>query len=138
LDIDNGFGARQAPRQTIILPLNNGKFGCQRVGCGGFRAALERNQRAKGPGVAKPAPVGEGRRVDALATQDRAHPTGIGGAIGLAQDAQLLLRGESPAPRPIGQLGGRRRRRRYNRRPSGTGRDGVRGCINRLGSICVS
>src|SRR5271166_4815183 len=44
LDIDNGFGACQAPRQTIIIPLNSGKFGCQRVGRGGFRAAFERNQ----------------------------------------------------------------------------------------------
>src|SRR5271166_2493480 len=77
LDIDNGFGACQAPRQTIIIPLNSGKFGCQRVGRGGFRAAFERNQRAEGSGVTKPAPVAEGRGVDALATQDGAHPAGI-------------------------------------------------------------
>ena len=104
LHVDDGLGAGQPPRQTRILLLNKSEFARQRVGLGGFRAALDRNQSAKGPGRAKPTPVAERRRVNALATQNRANPTSVGGAIGLGQDAQLVLGSERPSPRAIGEF----------------------------------
>jgi hypothetical protein len=72
---------------------------------------------AEGPSVPLPAPVGEGRGVEALATQDGADPTGISGAIGIGQDAQLVLDGEGPAARAVGQFGRRSGWCRHNRRP---------------------
>ena len=87
----------QAQRETGIVALKQGQFGCQRVGFGGLRSALGRRQRVEGAGVALPAPVGEGGRVETLAAQDGADATGLSGAIGLGQDAQLVLRGEGPA-----------------------------------------
>src|SRR3981081_3222767 len=93
------------PRHPRLPPQKKRESPRQRVGLGGFRAALDRNQSAKGPGRAKPTPVAERRRVNALATQNRANPTGVGGAIGLGQDAQLVLGSERPSPRAIGEFG---------------------------------
>jgi len=79
-----------------ILPAEQKRVRRQRVGLGGFRAALDRNQSAKGPGRAKPTPVAERRRVNALATaKSRQPPPVSGGAIGLGQDAQLVLGSET-------------------------------------------
>jgi hypothetical protein len=74
LDLDDGFGARQAQRETGIIPLKTGNFGGKRVGGTGLRAAFAGNQCAKRSGVALPAPVREGRRIKPLATQDGADP----------------------------------------------------------------
>ena len=53
----------------------------------------------EGPGVALPPPVGEGRGVDPLAAQNGADTAGFSGAIGIGEDAQLVLRRERPATR---------------------------------------
>ena len=132
LHVDDSFRTYQAPRQAAIFAPQESKFASLRVGFGGLGAALDRTQRADGPGVAKLAPIGQRRRIDALAAQDRANTTAIGGAIGLGQDAQLVLRGESPSARAIGQLGRRRGRRRYNRRPLQAGRNGSGCCLSLL------
>jgi hypothetical protein len=95
----------QAPRETGIVALRQSEFGRQRVDFDGLAAALARNQRAEGTGVALPAPVGEGRGVDALAAQNGADATGFRGAIGLGKNAQLVLGGECPAARTIRQFG---------------------------------
>jgi hypothetical protein len=105
LEVDDGLRACQAPCETGIVPLGEGEFGCQRVGFDGFAAALARNQRAEGTGVALPAPVGEGRGVDALAAQNAADATGFSGAIGLGKNAQLVPGGECPPARTIRQFG---------------------------------
>ena len=60
-----------------------------------------RETRVKGPGVALAAPVAQGGRVDALAAQDGADASGSGGLIDGGEDAQLVLRGESPPPGEI-------------------------------------
>ena len=98
MEVDDGLRACQAPRETGVVALRQSKFGCQRVGFDGLAAALARDQRAEGPGVAPPAPVGQGRGIEALATQDGADPAGLSGAIGIGQDAQLVLDREGPAP----------------------------------------
>jgi hypothetical protein len=105
LDLDDSFRTCQAPRQAAIFVPQESKFARLRVGFGGLWAASDRTQRANRPGVAKLAPIGQRRRIDALATQDRANTTGIGGAIGFGENAQLVLRAESPSARAIGQLG---------------------------------
>jgi hypothetical protein len=99
LELDDGFGTLQAQRETGIVALNPGQFRCQRIRFGGLRSALAGNQGAEGSGIAFPAPVGERRGVEPFATQDGADPTGLRGAIGFGQDAQLVLRGEGPAAR---------------------------------------
>jgi hypothetical protein len=40
LDVDDGFGARQTPREAGIVLLKPGQFACQRSGVSGFGAAL--------------------------------------------------------------------------------------------------
>jgi hypothetical protein len=73
----------------------------ERIGFNGLRATFAGNQRAEGAGVLQPAPLDEGQGIQPLATQDGADPTGISGAIGLGQDAQVVLRGERPEARSI-------------------------------------
>jgi hypothetical protein len=105
LQLDDGFGALEAPRQASIIALNKGQLGCHWIGFEGLRAAFRWNQCTEGSGVPQPAPLGEGRGVEPLATQDGGDASGFSGAIGLGQDAQLVLRGERPAARPIRQFG---------------------------------
>jgi hypothetical protein len=100
LKIDDGFGAFQAQRQTGIVALSHGQLGCQRVGFSGLPAALGGRQCTEGSGVPLLAPFGEGRRVNALATQDGTDSTSLCRAIGLGQDAKLVPRGECAASRP--------------------------------------
>src|ERR1019366_9088293 len=97
LDVDDGLGTDKAPREMGIIPLQARHFGGQRVGFGGFWAAFAGNQRADYPGLAQPAPVAKSGRVQAFTAKDRADPTGVGGTVGLGQDAQLVLDGEGPA-----------------------------------------
>jgi hypothetical protein len=61
LDVDDGFGSRQALCQTGIIALKGGHFGRKRVRFGSFRAAFARNQSSEGPGVTLPSPVSESR-----------------------------------------------------------------------------
>jgi hypothetical protein len=105
LEIDDRLGTRQALRETGIVALQEGQFGCERIGFGGLATTPGWNQRAVSSGVPLPAPFGEGRRVEALTTQNGADPAGIGGAIGLGQDAQLVLDGEGPPARASRQFG---------------------------------
>jgi hypothetical protein len=105
LDVDDGFGARQAPREAGNVLLKPGQFACQRIGVSGFGAALDRTQATNGPGIPLAAPVGESGRVQSFTTQDGADTTGCSGTIGLRQDAQLVLRGEGPAAGAVRQFG---------------------------------
>ena len=128
LDPDDGLGPRQVLRQASIVPLQQRQFGGERIGFGDLRAAPDRRQRAEGPGVALPAPVGQRRGVDALATQNGADAAGRGSAIGLGENAQLVLRREGPSAWPIRQFRGCRDWCRRQRRPTasaaaGTSRD---------------
>ena len=99
MDTYDGLGTRQPQRQTGIVLLEQDHFGGERVRFDGLRAAPGRRQRAEGPGVALPPPVGESRGVDPLAAQNGADAAGLSGAIGIGEDAQLVLRGEGPAAR---------------------------------------
>jgi hypothetical protein len=60
LNVDNGFGARKAPRETGIVPLRKSQLGGKRVGLGGLRTAFARNQRTERTGITQPAPVAQG------------------------------------------------------------------------------
>jgi hypothetical protein len=105
LQVDDGFGALEASCQASIIALNKGQLGCHWLGFDGLRAAFGWNQCTEGSGVPQPAPFSKGRGVEPLATQDGGDATGLSGAIGLGQDAQLVLRGERPAAGPIRQFG---------------------------------
>ena len=98
MDVDDGFGVRQAPREPGIIPLQDCHLGREGIGLGSFGTALARRQRTEGSGVPLPTPVGEGRRVQALATQDGTDASSLGRAIGFGQNAQLVLHGEGAAP----------------------------------------
>jgi hypothetical protein len=102
LEVDDGFGALQAQREAGIVALKAGQVSGQRIGFGGFRSAPRRGQAADGSRVPLAAPFGQIGRVETFAAQDGTDPAGIGGAIGLRQDAQLVLGGERPAARAIG------------------------------------
>jgi len=104
LDVDDRLGTGQARRQTGIVALQQYHCGGERVGLGGFRTTLGWRQRPECSSVALPAPIGQRRGIDTLAAQDGADPTGRSGAIGLGEDPQLVLRGEAPPPRAIGQF----------------------------------
>jgi hypothetical protein len=91
-------------RQPGIVALQDGQFGRQWIGFGGLATTPGGNQRAVSSGVALLAPFGEGGGVKALATQDGADPAGIGGTIGIGQDAQLVLDGEGPPARTSRQF----------------------------------
>jgi hypothetical protein len=104
LDADDRLGTGQAQRQTGIVALQLRHRGGERVGLGDLRATPGRRQCAEGSGVALPAPVGQSRGVDTLAAQHGTDPPGLGGAIGLGEDAQLVLGGEGPPARAIGQF----------------------------------
>jgi hypothetical protein len=97
LNVDDRFGTGQALRETGMILLKPGQFGCQWIKFGGLGAAHSRTQAADGPGIALAAPAGESGGVQPLPTQDGADATGCGGTIGLRQDPQLILRGERPA-----------------------------------------
>jgi hypothetical protein len=57
LDVDDGLGAGQTPREIGIALVRAGEFSRERVGLGGFRTTPGRNQRVKRTGVSLPAPV---------------------------------------------------------------------------------
>ena len=102
MEIDDGFGPRQAACEDGIFPLAFGQQRGQRMDGGGFRTALTRTEGMERTGVALPAPIGQARRVDTLAAQDGADPASFGGLVGLRQDVQLVLDGEAP---PLGAVG---------------------------------
>ena len=101
LNFNNGLGPGETARQAQIVALEGRQLGGQRIGRFGLAAALLRCQRAQRAGIALPPPVRQGRRVQALAPQNGRDPAGIGGRIGLRQDAQLVLYGKIPARRPL-------------------------------------
>ncbi len=90
--------ARRRVRWALFF-LQQGHFRGERVGSGYFRTTPGRRQRAKRSGVALPAPVAQGRRIDPLATEDRADIAGSGRLIRRGEDAQLVPRGERPPAR---------------------------------------
>jgi hypothetical protein len=104
LDADDGLGAHQTLREPGIIPLQLGYLADERVWFGGFWAAPGGNQGVESTGVPLPAPVGERRRIETLAAQDGADPTGLNGTVNIGQDAQLVLRGEGPATRAGGKF----------------------------------
>jgi hypothetical protein len=60
LDVDDGFGAREALRQTHIIPLQGGNLCREQVGLGGLWAAFAGNQCAESANVALPTPLAQG------------------------------------------------------------------------------
>jgi hypothetical protein len=102
LDRNDRFGAGKAPREVSHMLLQHGHFRYERIGFRGFWAALDRCQRTESTGVALAAPVTQRRRVDTLAAQDRTDPSGLGGAVGLGENAQLVACRERPPSRAGG------------------------------------
>jgi hypothetical protein len=83
-------GLRIPPRSALrYLPPGLHQFRCQRVACRQLGSPLGRRQRTKSTAVAVPAPVCQGRRVQAFPAQDRSDPTNVGRAVGLRQNTQL-------------------------------------------------
>ena len=97
MNLDDGLGACQPLQQPGIVLLQECHFGGERLGLGCFRAALSSDQRTKRAGIPQPAPVAQGRGVEALATQYGADPAGGCGTIDVSEDAQLVRGGERPA-----------------------------------------
>jgi len=101
LDLDDGLGLLQAfPEHGRLAPFGR-QFGGERVAGFGFGPALGRGQGRQGAGRPLAAPIGQRRRIQPLASQDGADVTAAAGAVGLLQDAELVLGGESPPFRPI-------------------------------------
>jgi hypothetical protein len=98
LDVDDGLGAGQTPREIGIALVRTGELSRERVGLGDFRATPGRNQPVERTGVSLPAPIAKRRGVDALTTQDRADPASVGGTIDLSQNSQFGLGVECPPP----------------------------------------
>ena len=95
------LGALGAAAQLLVLDLL------------GARTALARREALERAGVALLAPRRQVRGVEALAAQQRADLALARARLGRAQHAQLVLGGEAPPARALGQLGvGRRRARR--------------------------
>jgi hypothetical protein len=99
LDRNDILGAGEAPRKVRVRPLQQGHFRHERIGLRSFWATLDRCQRVERSAVALAAPITQRRRVDALAAQNRTDPTGLGGAVGLGEDTQLVAGAERPPPR---------------------------------------
>jgi len=112
LDADNGFGVLQSLKQPGVFTTKLAEIGVRGLDDRGLGAAPQRLERLERTGLPLAAPLSQGGRVEALATQDGGDPAGIGGAVGLLQDAQLGCRGERPALRPWREFGRRGRRRR--------------------------
>jgi len=91
LDLYNGFGARQASDELRVVALQRRHLAGERVGFGGLRSAFDRRQCAEGAEVALPAPVGQGRGIDRLAAEDGTNAAALTRAVGLGEDAQLVL-----------------------------------------------
>jgi len=102
LDRNDRFGAGEAPREVGHILLQHGHFRRERIRFRGFRAALDRYQRTESTGVTLAAPVTQRRRVDTLAAQDRTDPPGLGSAVGLGKNAQLVACRKRPPPRTRG------------------------------------
>jgi hypothetical protein len=95
----------EAPRRLQIPRKDLASFrSCPKI-CRRLGSLLGRRQRTKSPAVALPAPVRQGRRVQAFPAQDRSDPTNVGRAVGLRQSTQLRLRCKSPPPWLIQQFG---------------------------------
>jgi hypothetical protein len=114
LDPDDRFGVLKPLTQSGVFTTKLAEIGVRGLGDHGLGAASERLERLERTSIALAAPLGQGGRVKALATQDGGDPTGIGGAVGLLQDAQLGSRRERPPLGPWQKFGrcGRRWRHR--------------------------
>ena len=99
MDANDRFGVLQPLTQPGVLAAKlvelGGRFGDLRPG-----ATSLRFERLEGAGIALAAPIGQGRRIQAFATQDGSDPAGIRGTVGLRQNAQLGRCGEGPALGP--------------------------------------
>ncbi len=76
-----------------------------RIGLRTPAGTIERRKRAA---LALAAPLRQQRRVQALAAQQRTDLTRLAARVGLAQDPQLVLRGEAASTSPLDELGIRR------------------------------
>ena len=135
LDIDDRFGVLQLPPQPCILPFDLRKFRRQRVARGRLGTALGRPLATKSPAVALPAPIRQGRRVQAFPAQDRPDTARLGRGVRLGQNPQLRLRRNRPAPRPVRKFGRRRRRGRHYARPTASLRASPDGGVHLLGLV---
>jgi hypothetical protein len=116
LDPDDGFGVFQPLTQPGIFTAKLVEIGVCGLGDLRLGAAPQRFECREGACISLAAPVGQSRRVKAFTAQDGGDPAGIGGAVGLRQDAQLGRRGERPAPGPWREFGRPGRRWRHRRR----------------------
>ena len=115
LDFDDRLGALQAQRHALVVALQLGMFGRQRVGLGDLGAALDRLQRLAGAGVALPTPIRQQRGIEPLAPQDRANAARPR-LIDLAKYPKLVGGRERPTAWPVGEF---RRGRRWRRNKLG-------------------
>jgi hypothetical protein len=60
LDVDDGFGQCQPPREIGITLLRTGTFGRERIEFGDIRATPDRSQRVERAGVSLSAPIAKG------------------------------------------------------------------------------
>ena len=100
MDANDCFGMFEPLTQPGIVAAKLVEIGVCGLSEHGLGAASLRLERLEGACIALAAPIGQGWRVKALATQDRSDPAGIRGAVGFRQDAQLRGRRERPALGP--------------------------------------
>jgi len=100
LDPDDGFGVLQPLTKPGVFAAKLVEIGLRGLGDLRPGAASLRLERLEGTRIPLAAPIGQGRRIKAFATQDGSDPAGIRSAVGLRQDAQLGRRGERPALGP--------------------------------------
>jgi len=118
-----------------MVALQLGHLGGQRVGWGGFSAAPGRGQCLEEAGGALAAPVGQRRGIEALAPQDGTDPPGVGGAIGLGQDPQLVCGFEAAAMGAVAQFSGCCGGCRHHLRPMAFGAAAPAATSSRVGSM---
>ena len=106
LDPNDRFGVFEPLTQPRVFAAKLAEVGVRRLGDHGLGAASQRLQRLERTGIPLAAPIGQGRRIEAFATQDGSDPAGIGGAVGLLQDAQLGV-ADAPGSQPDGHAGWR-------------------------------
>ena len=100
MDADDRFGLLKPLTQHGVFTTKLAEIGVLRLGDYRLGAASQRLESLERTGIPLAAPIGQGGRVKALATQDGGNPADTSGAVSLLQDAQLGSRGERPALGP--------------------------------------